>query len=118
MKGNGNSQLEPVRAMLAQAVAEARTRGAERVSALHVIMYDCSPEAVKAVRTALEALTPGSPVENAQLYLRPAPSRAICWNCRDLRFQINGQAVCPACGNPWLTVPSDITFALERVDTV
>ncbi len=117
MGSNGSNELEYARAMLAQALAEARTRGAQRVTALHVVMYNRSPEAVQAVQTALNTLTPGTPAENVELYARPARSQFICWNCCGLRFETDTQeAICPNCGSAGLIVPTDITFALERVD--
>ncbi len=116
---NGSDKLESVRAMLAQALAEARTRGAERVVALHLIMYDRSYEALETLHTALGTFTLGTPAENAKLYTRPAPSQFICWNCCGLRFEANEEeAVCPNCGSPGLIVPKDVIFALEGVDIV
>lgn len=103
--------------MLGQALAEARTRGAERVIALHLVMYDRSSEALQALRTTLDTLTPGTPAEGVQLYTRPAPSQFICWNCCGLRFEADAEeAICPNCGSPGLIVPPDIMFSLERVD--
>ncbi len=119
MNNNASNKLEAVRAMLAQALAEARTRGAERVVALHLVMYDRSPEALEAVHTTLDVLTPGTPAENAKLYARSAASLFICWNCCGLRFEADAEeAICPNCGSTGLIVPADITFALERVDLV
>lgn len=118
MKKNGTFKWEPVRAMLAQALAEARTRGAERVVALHLVMYDCSSEAVQIVHQALDTFTPGTLAENAQVYTRPAPSQFICWNCCGLRFEADTEeAICPNCGSPGLVVPKDVAFALEEVET-
>jgi hypothetical protein len=43
--------------MVGQALAEARTRGAARVTALHLVMYDDSPQALEDVRQALAEIT-------------------------------------------------------------
>ncbi len=118
MKKNGAFKWEYVRAMLAQALAEARTRGAERVVALHLVMYDRSSEAVQIVHQALDIFTPGTLAENAKIYTRPAPSQFICWNCCGLRFEADTEeAICPNCGGPGLVVPKDVAFALEEVET-
>ena len=115
---NGNNGLEPVRAMLAQALAEARTRGSERVVGLHLVMYNRSPEALETLHTALDTLTTGTPAEGVALHTRPAPSLFICWNCCGLRFEADTEeAICPNCGSPGLIVPPDVTFSLEKVDT-
>jgi Zn finger protein HypA/HybF involved in hydrogenase expression len=116
-KHNGNNGLESVRAMLAQALAEARTRGAERVVGLHLVMYNRSSEAMETVHTALNTLVSGTPAEGAVLHTRQAPSLFICWNCCGLRFEAaDEEAICPNCGSPGLIVPPDVTFALEQVD--
>jgi Zn finger protein HypA/HybF involved in hydrogenase expression len=117
MKNNGGNKWEPVRAMLAQALAEARTRGAARVVALHLVMYDRSSEALATVHTALDTFTPGTPAENAKLYTRLAPSQFICWNCCGLRFEADTEeTVCPNCGGSGLIVPKDVVFALEGIE--
>lgn len=118
MSDNGRKDLEPVRAMLAEALAQTRTRGAKRIIALHLVMYDRSSEALESLRDALDVFTPGTPAEGVELCTRPAPSQFICWNCCGLRFEAHAkEAVCPNCGSSGLIVPPDITFALEQVDT-
>jgi Zn finger protein HypA/HybF involved in hydrogenase expression len=62
-------------------------------------------------------LSLGTPAEGAQVVLRRAPSRFICWNCCGLRFQSeDAEAVCPNCGHEAWLIPVDVTFALERTE--
>ena len=108
---------EIVRAMLNQALAEARSRGANRITELHLVMYDSSRETEGAIRKILDELSSNTPAENAQVITRPAPSRFICWNCCGLRFESDDpQAICPNCGQAGLLVPADITFALDHIE--
>jgi len=110
-------QVEWVRAMVEQALAEARTRGAARVTALHLTMYDHSEQALKDVQEALAILTPGTPAQNAVLVTTPAPSRFICWDCCGLRYEApDDNPMCPNCGGVGIIVPPHITFALDRVE--
>ncbi|HEC33209.1 MAG TPA: hypothetical protein ENI37_00630, partial [Chloroflexi bacterium] len=81
------SEYEMVRAMLDQALAEARTHGASRITALHLVLYDSSPETEASLRRALSELSANTLAENAQVIVRLAPSRFICWNCCGLRFE-------------------------------
>jgi Zn finger protein HypA/HybF involved in hydrogenase expression len=114
-----DDMLEHARAMLAQALAEARTRHVSRIVALHLVMYDRSSEALEALHATLDTLTPGTAADGAELCTRPAPSLFICWECCGVRFEAEAEeAICPNCGGSGLIVPPDITFALERVDTV
>ena len=109
---------ERVRAMLGQALAEARTHKAARITALHLVMYDRSPEALQAVRSALDELCPGTLAEGAALVTVPAPSNFICWNCCGLRYQsARDDAMCPNCGSVGMIVPLEITFSLDHIET-
>ncbi len=108
---------EVVRAMLNQALAEARSRRASRITELHLVMYDPSQETEEALRKTVRELSVNTPAEHAQVITHPAPSRFICWNCCGLRYESdNPAAVCPNCGQTGLLIPADITFALERIE--
>lgn len=108
---------EIVRAMLNQALAEARSRGANRITELHLVMYDSPPETEGALRETLDDLSSNTPAENAQVVIHPAPSRFICWNCCGLRFESDDpEAVCPNCGHVGFLVPADVAFALDHIE--
>jgi Zn finger protein HypA/HybF involved in hydrogenase expression len=111
------SEREMVRAMLQQALAEARSRGAGRVTHLHLVLYATPAELEARLRQMVHELSLGTPAEGAQVVLRRAPSRFICWNCCGLRFQSeDAEAVCPNCGHEAWLIPVDVTFALERTE--
>lgn len=111
--------FERVRAMLAQALAEARAQGATRITALHLVMYDLSLEALQTVRAALDQLTPGTLAAGAGLVPMPAPSNFICWNCCGLRYQSDQMdGTCPNCGSVGLIVPPEIIFSLDHIEVV
>ena len=108
---------EIVRAMLNQALAEARSRGANRITELYLVMYDSSQETERALRKILGELGSNTPAENAEVITRPAPSRFICWNCCGLRFESDDpEALCPNCGQTGLLIPTDVTFALDHIE--
>jgi Zn finger protein HypA/HybF involved in hydrogenase expression len=114
---HNGEMIERVRAMLGQAMAEARTRGAARITALHLVMYDHSLEALRAVRNALDILSPGTLAEGAALVPTPALSNFICWNCCGLRYQADEtDAMCPNCGAVGMIVPPEIIFSLDHIE--
>lgn len=107
---------EVVRAMLNQALAEARSRGAKRITELHLVMYDSPRETEGVLRKMLDELSSNTPAENAQVIVHPVPSRFICWNCCGLRFESDDpEAVCPNCGHMGFLVPAELTFALDHI---
>ena len=108
---------EIVRAMLNQALAEARSRSANRITELHLVMYEASQETEEGLRKTLDELSSNTLAEDAHVITHPAPSRFICWNCCGLRFESdNSGAVCPNCGHEGLLIPADIVFALEHIE--
>jgi Zn finger protein HypA/HybF involved in hydrogenase expression len=112
-----NSERENVRAMLAQALAEAQGRGAGRIVAIHLELFDPSPETERELRALVADLSVDSAAEGARVVTFPAPSRFICWNCCGLRFESEDpEALCPNCGDLGMLIPMDVTFALARVE--
>jgi len=108
-----------VQAMLNQALAEARSRAAAQIAALHLVLYDPYPETERALRDALDELRAGTAARRAQVCIRRAPSRFICWNCCGLCYEsTDADAMCPNCGEAGLLIPPDIVFALERIEVV
>lgn len=108
---------EVVRAMLEQAIAEARARGGQRIRELHLELFDPSPEVERSLRDLVAELSENTPARDARLVTFPAPSRFICWNCCGLRFESeNADATCPNCGELGMLIPAEVTFALDHVE--
>jgi Zn finger protein HypA/HybF involved in hydrogenase expression len=104
---------ERMRALIAQAVAEAGQDGQSALVAIHLVAYGSLPQA-EIERLFAEA-SRGTPAERAALCIERAGSRFICWNCCGLRFE-SADGMCPNCGELALEVPEEIAFALRRVD--
>ncbi len=104
--------------MLGQAVGEAQKLGAARITALHLVMYDHSLDALRAVRHSLDKLCPGTLAEGAVLVPTPARSSFICWNCCGLRYEGDDEnAVCANCGSVGMLIPPEIIFSLDHIET-
>src|SRR5574341_1524209 len=104
-------QVERMRAIVAQAVAEA---GTSRLSGIRLVVYGRLPDGVIA-RLFAEA-SRGTPAEGAAVSAEWAGSRYICWNCCGVRFE-SADGVCPNCGELALEVPEEIEFALRGSET-
>lgn len=111
------SENEKARAMLQQALAEARARGARRITELHLVLYDASAEAEESVRRAWRESSAGTMAEGAEVRVSLGPSRFICWNCCGLRYESHEpDAVCPNCGHEGFLIPTEITFCLDHIE--
>jgi Zn finger protein HypA/HybF involved in hydrogenase expression len=112
------SERERARALLCQALAEARSQGASRITALHFVVYGSFQETEARLRRILEELTLNTPAEGAQVVVRVGPNKFLCWNCCALRFESHEERpACPNCGHTASLIPVDITFALDHIET-
>lgn len=105
--------IERMRAIVAQAIAEASQQPEGRLDCLHLIIYGRLPE--ETIRSLFAEASRGTRAECARLEIEQAGSRYICWNCCGLRFE-SEDSVCPNCGEAAFEVPDDIDFALRRVE--
>jgi len=111
------SERERARALLDQALAEARSHGACRITALHFVTYGPSQDTAASLRRILQELSVNTLAEGARVVARPGPNRFICWNCCALRFESDEEeAACPNCGHVAVRIPTDITFALDHIE--
>jgi len=111
------SEQEKAQALLNQALAQARSRDADQITELHFVMYGWSQESEARLRGTLRELSANTLAENARIHIRAGPNRFICWNCCGLRFESEEEeAICPNCGHTALSIPGDITFALDRIE--
>ncbi len=107
------NQIERMRAIIAQAVAEAGQKDGGRLAEVHLIVYGGLPEAE--IIDLYQQASLGTPADGAALRIEHAGSRYICWNCCGLRFE-GSDGMCPNCGELALEVPEEIAFALRRID--
>ena len=73
------NQIERMRAIIAQALAEADHAHGGRLASVHLIIYGALPE-TELVSLYQEA-SRGTPADGTILHIEHAGSRYICWNC-------------------------------------
>lgn len=111
------SDRERARAILNQALAEARSRGTSRVVSLQLVLYDPAEGAEQKLRQLMEELASGTAAEGAQVQVRKGPTRFMCYICCGLRFESEDRdAVCPNCGHVAMRIPVDVTFGLDGIE--
>lgn len=106
-----------IRALIAQALAEAESRPGTQVRALHIVLYETDPDLRDALVLTFEWASRDTVVQNAQLLFKQAPGRFACWNCCGLRYDAE-DGVCPNCGDVGLIIPPEVAFGLEKVELV
>ena len=111
-----NDVFERARAMISAALAQSSIEGHGGISALHLTVYPTSATPLDSIREAIDEARRGTAAERAQLHFQEAPTRYICWNCCGLRFE-GKDGICPNCGGEALTIPEEILFALDRIET-
>lgn len=105
-----------MRAIVAQAVAEAVSRGeASRIDSVSLVVYGAVAEDL--TRELFEQAAVDTPAAGADLIIQSVGSRYICWNCCGLRFE-SEDGICPNCGEDALEVPEEIAFGLSQVKVV
>jgi len=108
---------EEVRAMLGQALSEAKAKHAVRLSELYLELFDPHPEAARAPTGLVAELSAGTIATGAHVVTFRAASRFSCWNCCGLRFNSDAdEAVCLNCGELGMLIPHDVSFALAHVE--
>jgi Zn finger protein HypA/HybF involved in hydrogenase expression len=107
------NQTERMRAIVAQALAEAGQNQNGRLAGITLIVYGALPDS-EIIRMYEEA-SRGTLADGAKLLIEQAGSRFICWNCCGLRFE-GSDGMCPNCGELALEVPEEIAFALRRIE--
>ncbi len=105
-------QLERMRAIVKQAVAEAARDASSHIQAVYLIVYGAISDAE--LDSLFKKASQGGPAEGATLEVERAGSRYICWNCCGLRFE-SADGICPNCGEVALEIPEDIEFGLKGV---
>ena len=108
------NQLERMKAIVAQAIAEARAaESGSQISAIHLVVYGGMDDTQ--THNLFAQASTGTEAEGTSIVIEHAGSRYICWNCCGLRFEGKG-GVCPNCGQMALEVPEEIAFALRKVE--
>jgi len=107
------NQIERMRVLVAQALAEARQQALPTLRVVHLVVYGNLPDSD--IHHFFELVSTGTSASGAVLHIDRAGSRYICWNCCGTRFE-SSDGMCPNCGEIAMEVPEDIAFGLKRIE--
>lgn len=109
-------ELADTEHILEVTLQQARQAGAQRVTALYLVLGEQSSITEDSVRFYWESLSRDTPAEGAALHFRRVPAEWLCLDCdwRDASEPTSG--ACPACNSPRIRIEGGEEFYLEAID--
>lgn len=109
-------ELADTERLLEVVLQQARSAGARRVAALHLVIGQASLIAEDSVRFYWDSISRGTVAEGAQLVFRPAPAELLCLHCQHTYTPAQADLPCPACGSWQVRPVAGEEFYLEAMD--
>jgi hydrogenase nickel incorporation protein HypA/HybF len=110
-------ELGATEELLATAIDSAHEHGAQRVTAIDVVVGDLSGMVEDSVRLYADALMPGTIAEGATLRFRHTSATATCLACfYRCEMSTDPVSVCPCCGSTNLEIAGGREFFVERIE--
>lgn len=102
--------------ILEQALAQARTASAERITGLNLVLGALSDITPDSVQFYFDMLSPGTPAAGAQLSFRQVQPAMRCRRCgTEFAWTADGEN-CPNCGSDRYDLIHGREFYLESID--
>lgn len=110
-------ELSITQSVLTIALDAAHNAGAERVTAIHLVIGDLSSFVDDSVQFYFDFLSRGTPAEGATLTFQRQPALAECLNCGS-SFGVTPPLTlaCPACGGSRLQVTGGRELRVESIE--
>lgn len=109
-------ELGLVQQMVDRAVAQAQAAGAERVTALNLVIGALSDISPESVQFYFDLVSEGTPAAGAQLSFRWVQPVLRCRSCGTEFAWTPEQPVCPHCGASGYELIRGREFYLESID--
>lgn len=102
--------------MLEIAQHRAKQAGAERVTALYVVLGELSSFVDDSIQFYWDILAEGTPAQGARLHFERIPAELLCLEC-NRHYGLTGDGLaCPDCGGARIKVINGEQFQLEAID--
>jgi hydrogenase nickel incorporation protein HypA/HybF len=98
------------------AVAEARARGALRVTRLRLVVGEATGYMKESLAFFLDMLAKGGPAEGAALELEYVKTRLRCGACGEEFGRSGSSFACPRCGGPGALAGGGDEFYLDSIE--
>lgn len=109
-------ELPVTESVLDIALRHAEQAGAQRVTALYLVLGQLSSIVDDSVQFYWDIIARGTPAEGAQLHFKRVPAELLCLDC-SRRYGLDGEDLaCPHCGGARIKVVNGEQFQLEAID--
>ena len=109
-------ELQSAQNILNEALLQARASNATRIKSLHLVMGEISELDQSTIQKHWEAISKGTPAEQAQLYFRLMAAEVQCMACFKKYHPRDGKIHCPHCGSYGAKIISGEEFYLESIE--
>ena len=109
-------ELSVTEALLELALKHGEAAGAERITALHVVVGQLASVVDDSVQFYWDLISAGTSAEGARLVFRRVPARLRCETCGAEYAPTAEVLACPMCDSPRVRVVAGEEFYLEALD--
>ena len=109
-------ELQAIQSILAKALLKARESNATRIKTVQLAIGEIAELDQTSIQGHWEAITKGTPAEQAQLTFRFINAEVQCMSCFIKYQPVDGKIHCPQCGSYGAKILSGEEFYLESIE--
>ncbi|MEP0804859.1 MAG: hydrogenase maturation nickel metallochaperone HypA [Chloroflexota bacterium] len=109
-------ELPVTQSLLNIALEHAEKANAQKVLALNIVIGELSSMVDDSIQFYWEIIAQDTIAQNAVLRFRRVPAELQCRSCAETYHPVDGDLVCPKCGNIGAKIIAGEEFMLESID--
>lgn len=109
-------ELPVAQSILKIALDHAEKADAKKVLGLNIVMGELATMVDDSIQFYWEIIAKDTIAENAVLHFRRVPAELQCLCCAEKYHPVDGELICPKCGNIGAKIIAGEEFLLESID--